>query len=156
MYLNIMITFVVSGLWHGAGWTFVVWGILNGIFVVMAYMMRKAKLKMHYLLAWVLMFLGLIITRILFVSNSFEDAWYVIYTLIDTSKLRFSDLTYADKWFQTAYIVVGLSIALLFKNSIELSKKFRPNKKYLAYTAVLLGTSLLTFTTAKEFLYFQF
>jgi D-alanyl-lipoteichoic acid acyltransferase DltB (MBOAT superfamily) len=156
MYLNIMITFFVSGFWHGAGWTFVVWGILNGMFVVMAHMMRKAKVKMNFYMAWALMFLGVVVTRILFVSNDFSDAWYVTYTLIDITNFRITALSYADKWFQTSYIIVGLVISLFFKNSIEISQNFKPNKKYLAYTVLLLRASLFTFSKAKAFLYFQF
>lgn len=156
MYLNIMITFFISGFWHGAGWTFVVWGIINGIFVVIAHMMKKLNIKMNYFIAWGLMFLGLIVTRILFVSSSFSDAWYVTYTLFDISNLRFTDLPYADKWFQTTYIFIGLILVLFFKNSTEISNNFKPNKKYLIYTILLLSASLFTFTKAKAFLYFQF
>ncbi|PLY13699.1 MAG: membrane-bound O-acyltransferase family protein [Sulfurimonas sp.] len=156
MYLNIMITFFVSGFWHVAGWTFVVWGLLNGIFVVMAHMMRKAKFEMNFYIAWGLMFLGVIITRVLFVSDNFSDAWYVTYTMFDISNLRFTHMPYADKWFQTPYIIVGLILALFFKNSIEISKDFKPNSIYLSYTVILLTASLFTFSKAKEFLYFQF
>jgi len=156
IYINIMITFFVSGFWHGAGWTFVAWGVLNGVFVIMAHMMKKAKFKLNFYIAWALMFLGLIVTRILFVSDDFSDAWYVTYTLLDFSNLIFYNLPYVDKYPQTFYIVAGLGLALFFKNSIELSKNFKPNKKYLAYTVVLLTASLFTFTKAKEFLYFQF
>ena len=156
IYINIMITFFVSGFWHGAGWTFVVWGILNGIFVVMAHMMRRAKIKINYYGAWALMFLGVIITRILFVSNDFSDAWHVTYTLFDITNLHFDNLKYADKYFQTFYLALALFISLGLKNSIEISKNFKPNLKYSIYTAILLSTSLFTFSKAKEFLYFQF
>jgi D-alanyl-lipoteichoic acid acyltransferase DltB (MBOAT superfamily) len=156
IYLNIMITFFVSGFWHGAGWTFVVWGILNGAFVVMAHMMRKAKIRMNYNIAWALMFLGVIVTRILFVSDNFTDAWYVTYALIDITNLRFTNLAYADRYSHTAYIFIGLGLALFFKNSIELSKTFKPNLKHIVYTIVLLISSILTFSKAREFLYFQF
>ena len=156
MYINIMITFLVSGFWHGAGWTFVLWGILNGAFVVMAHMMRKAKIKMNYYGAWALMFLGVIITRILFVSGDFADAWHVTYTLFDVTSLHFDNLKYADKYFQTFYLALALTLALAFKNSIEISKNFKPNLKYSLYTAILLSASLFTFSKAKEFLYFQF
>ena len=40
-YSNLMATFLIGGLWHGAGWTFVAWGVLNGVFVIMAHMMKK-------------------------------------------------------------------------------------------------------------------
>lgn len=156
MYLHIMITFFVSGLWHGAGWTFVVWGILNGILVVAAYMMRKQKVEMNFYVAWALMFFGLIVTRILFVSSSFEDAWYVIYTLFDISNLRYSMLPYADGITQTIYILVGLFIALFTQNSMQLAKNFAPKTKYLFITVILLGASAMTFVKTQEFLYFQF
>ncbi len=41
--LNIMITMVVSGLWHGAGWTFLVWGTLHGVYLVIAHVWRKFR-----------------------------------------------------------------------------------------------------------------
>ena len=156
MYMNIMITFFVSGFWHGAGWNFVVWGLLNGIFVVMAHMMRKANLKMNLYLAWFLMFIGLILTRILFVADSFSDAWYVTYTLFDISNLRFDNLYYIDPYLQSFYLVLALGLAVGAKNSMELAENFKPNKKYLFYTIILLTASLFTFSSAKEFLYFQF
>ena len=156
VYLNIMITFFVSGFWHGAGWNFVVWGLLNGIFVVMAHMMKKANLQMNYYLAWFLMFFGLIITRILFVANDFGDALYVTTTLFDISNLRFNDLFYVDLYLQSFYIVLALFLALGCKNSMEISENFKPNFKYIFYTMILLTASLFTFSDGKEFLYFQF
>ena len=156
MYLNIMITFFVSGFWHGAGWNFVGWGLLNGIFVVMAHMMKKANLEMNFYVAWFLMFFGLILTRILFVSNDFADAWYVTTTLFDISNLRFENLFYIDPYLQSFYIVLALYLALACKNSMEISENFKPNFKYIFYTVILLTASLFTFSSAKEFLYFQF
>ena len=41
--LNIMIVFLVSGLWHGAGWTFVVWGLLHGLFQVIGYILKPVR-----------------------------------------------------------------------------------------------------------------
>ena len=156
MYLNIMITFFVSGFWHGAGWNFVVWGLLNGIFVVMAHMMKKANLEMNFYVAWFLMFFGLILTRILFVSNDFADAWYVTTTLFDISNLRFENLFYIDPYLQSFYIVLALALAVGTKNSMEISENFKPNFKYIFYTVILLSASMFTFSSAKEFLYFQF
>jgi alginate O-acetyltransferase complex protein AlgI len=156
MYLNIMITFFVSGFWHGAGWNFIVWGLLNGIFVVMAHMMKRANIQMNYYLAWSLMFLGLILTRILFVSDNFSDAWHVTKTLFDISTLKFINLVYIDAYFQSFYIVLALILVLGCKNSMEISENFKPNSKYIFYTVILLTASLFTFSSAKEFLYFQF
>ena len=45
-YINIMIVFAVSGLWHGADWTFVVWGVLHGFFQVIGYVLRPLRDKL--------------------------------------------------------------------------------------------------------------
>lgn len=42
-YLNVMIVFAVSGLWHGADWTFVVWGLLHGLFQVIGYLLKPLR-----------------------------------------------------------------------------------------------------------------
>lgn len=49
-YLNIMIVFIVSGLWHGANWTFVIWGFLHGIFQVVGQVTKPFKEKVTDLL----------------------------------------------------------------------------------------------------------
>lgn len=43
LYLNLMIIFTLSGLWHGAQWTFVVWGSLNGLFIVVSRMTQRGR-----------------------------------------------------------------------------------------------------------------
>ena len=49
-YVATMVTFLVSGFWHGAGWTFVVWGIVNGMLVCIASWMKRANMSLP---AWV-------------------------------------------------------------------------------------------------------
>lgn len=44
-YLNVMIVFLVSGIWHGANWTFIIWGLLHGILSVFERIIRKERLK---------------------------------------------------------------------------------------------------------------
>lgn len=46
-YRNLMITFLVSGLWHGASWHFVVWGGLNGFYQIVGRTMKQAREKLH-------------------------------------------------------------------------------------------------------------
>jgi alginate O-acetyltransferase complex protein AlgI len=43
-YFNMMVVFTVSGLWHGAQWTFVIWGAMNGVFLIISRMTQKARL----------------------------------------------------------------------------------------------------------------
>ena len=111
---------------------------------------------MNLYVAWSLMFMGLILTRILFVSNNFSDAWYVSTTLFVFSNFRIPDLYYIDPYMQSFYIVLALGLAVGAKNSMEIAENFKPNTKYMFYTIILFTASLFTFSSAKEFLYFQF
>lgn len=49
-YINMMIIFIISGLWHGASWNFVVWGGVNGVLVVIGLILRPLKKKLYYCL----------------------------------------------------------------------------------------------------------
>ncbi|WP_039925188.1 MBOAT family O-acyltransferase, partial [Treponema sp. JC4] len=66
-YVATIITFLVSGFWHGAGWTFVVWGLVNGSFVCIASWMKQKKYSFPNIIAHTLTIIGIILTRILFV-----------------------------------------------------------------------------------------
>jgi D-alanyl-lipoteichoic acid acyltransferase DltB (MBOAT superfamily) len=154
-YLALFITFLVSGFWHGAGWTFVVWGVLNGLFVMASHMMIRAGKSLPHPLAWALTFAGVVGTRILFVSGSFDDAMHVLAQLFDFSSFALSgNANMATK--MPAYITVGLFIAFFLQNSNELASRFRPNFRYACATAVLIVLSALNMSTVRGFLYFQF
>jgi D-alanyl-lipoteichoic acid acyltransferase DltB (MBOAT superfamily) len=90
MYLNLLITFVVSGLWHGASWTFAVWGALHGIYLTLSYATRTWRARVSDIVglarlpkfqaacqrAWTIV----IVTAawVFFRASSFSDAWYVL------------------------------------------------------------------------------
>ncbi len=153
-YFAIFITFLVSGFWHGAGWTFVVWGVINGLFVIFSHMMSRSSKSLPFPIAWGLTFLGVIITRILFVSDNFKDAFHVITSMFNINLLNM-DFTYIGS-LQPIYLIIGLSIAFFAPNSIAIRNKFKPNKKYLLYTVILIVISLLNMNKVGDFLYFQF
>jgi D-alanyl-lipoteichoic acid acyltransferase DltB (MBOAT superfamily) len=81
--LNILIVFAVSGLWHGAAWHFVVWGILHGIFQVAercwGLMFRKTQLENTLVktLQMIITFIVVCLTWIFFRANSISDAFII-------------------------------------------------------------------------------
>ena len=85
-YRNLMITMLLGGLWHGAAWTFVAWGLLNGFYLVVNYSWRYVRKsfapgpgnRVTRLSAWALTFLAVVTGWVLFRSDSFEAA-LVIY-----------------------------------------------------------------------------
>lgn len=85
--LNLMIVFVVSGLWHGANWTFVVWGALHGVLIVFETIVDLREKSFH-IPVWIrriMTFALVTFAWIFFRANSTGDALYVIQNLLDFS-----------------------------------------------------------------------
>lgn len=72
-YANIIVVFLVSGLWHGANWTFVVWGLLHGLLMVRDRMMEKFDAKIPKLIRWAVMFAVTNLLWLLFRSADFAQ-----------------------------------------------------------------------------------
>ncbi len=101
--INLMIVFAVSGLWHGAAWTFVVWGILHGVFQVLGIVLKPVRDKLvqlfkvdrssfsHGLYQVVVTFLLVNIGWIFFRADTFEKALYVLVNMWKPSLWVFSD-----------------------------------------------------------------
>lgn len=66
-YYNLLITFLISGLWHGSNWTFLIWGALHGIFLIMELMVKKSFGKSKILrLKWL---------RLIFIFHLIVFSW---------------------------------------------------------------------------------
>ena len=173
-YLNLFLTFLLGGIWHGAGWTFVLWGALHGGAMMVHRAWQKTGVAMHTLLAWLITFNFINVTWVFFRANSFDDAIRVLHGMFVgplvlpsalTSKLTFleslgvesgpwSTLFYREPiilaWLLAAFILV-----LFFKNSMELQQRFKPNLYHLSATVLLL-LSLFMLSRKSEFIYFNF
>jgi alginate O-acetyltransferase complex protein AlgI len=83
--LNLFIVFAASGLWHGAGWTFVTWGVLHGVAIVLVAILRQYKIELlpgqplaMVLLRVIITFIFVNFAWIFFRANSFADAQYIV------------------------------------------------------------------------------
>jgi len=78
--LNLMIVFVVSGLWHGASWTFVIWGALHGLYIVGETILhrRETSFRLPAALKIAVTFALVLFAWIFFRANTFSDALYVV------------------------------------------------------------------------------
>ena len=98
-YLNLMITFVISGLWHGANWTFVAWGFLHGVYLIVAQAAAPFAARLAGLLGLhrvprltaffktVLTFSLVTYAWIFFRANSLGDSWFVATHLFPLGRL---------------------------------------------------------------------
>lgn len=80
-HLNLMLTMLLGGLWHGASWNFVFWGALHGLALVLDKFWLRLKLAEHWLIRWIstiLTFHFVCFTWIFFRARSFDTAWLII------------------------------------------------------------------------------
>ena len=88
--VNVFIAFLLSGLWHGAAWTYVIWGVINGLYLVFSRWTYKAREKIYrsigldennfFLKLWQMSstFALFCLARIFFRAKSVDDALYII------------------------------------------------------------------------------
>lgn len=98
---NILITFVVSGFWHGASFTFLIWGFLHGLFLVSEHFISekiRIQNKFKNLSGWLITFLFVNLSWLFFRAESFADAVYLLKTIgggnAETSKSFLSLITF--------------------------------------------------------------
>jgi len=164
LFLAVLITFVVSGIWHGAGWHFIAWGIVNGIFVCCAYMMILNYKELPFPIAWGLTFGGVLLTRVLFDSHNISQAILVYKRMFDFKWIVQAPSMFLEKGmaFATqeagilALIVVSGIIAFGFKNTQEITEDFEPKAINAIYVAVIFTLALFKMNEVSNFLYFQF
>ena len=158
---NAVIVFLLGGLWHGAAWTFVLWGLFHGICLSMSRALEKLKLPIPSLIGIAITFLAVTLSWVLFRANNFDDA-LLLYGQM--AGLQGFDLTLSDT-FKNNAIVLGAAaiIAFLIPNThkllpklAELSNKL-PKPAIIVMMLVFWGmTALLDLDSSGEFIYFDF
>ena len=73
-YGNLLITMLLGGLWHGAAWTFVFWGLLHGLLLVLNHAWQRTGLRLPVPLAWAVTFLSVVVAWVFFRAESFDAA----------------------------------------------------------------------------------
>jgi D-alanyl-lipoteichoic acid acyltransferase DltB (MBOAT superfamily) len=162
MYLNLFLVFLISGLWHGAAWTFVVWGAMHGTMYIIEHLV-KGKIKIPFL-GWPYLIMFHTITLIAFRANSWDDLglFYSKILSFDWS----ASLTLAELQSLNGVIPVTLAICgILFLFFKELSEekawfvrlpKFENVWRPVFFTLLFVAIFVIGQFSANEFIYFHF
>lgn len=177
-YLNILIVFIVSGLWHGAAWTFIVWGLLHGIFSIITRHFKNFFKKLHPAFSWLVTFLFINLTWVIFRADTLLDALQFFKNLLSfnfggisqdilncfqlreiTTPLNIlfpTLLINYPKIILIVYFIISLYIVLNCQTTVEKMKKFKPTVMNCVMLAILLLWCIVSFTSISTFLYFNF
>ena len=90
-YANTMIVFIVSGIWHGANWTFVLWGVLHGLLSVLDRLFEKTQKKLMEVVKWSTTFLAVNILWLLFRSDNITQWKDILIKMCSFQSTEISD-----------------------------------------------------------------
>ena len=167
-YRNLLLTFLVSGLWHGAAWTFVLWGLLHGLVNALERVFAK---PLSHVPHWVRVGCTFLIVNalwVLFRAESFESAAVVYRGMVNFGNLNLLQVGYlaVDGFvgvplaMNTAYVLAALAALTLVcfraKNSCRMLEDFTWRKVTMWATAILFSSALVHLSRESVFIYFNF
>ncbi|MBO4784466.1 MAG: MBOAT family protein [Lachnospiraceae bacterium] len=174
--LNIFIVFLLSGFWHGAGWTFILWGVLHGLFSIITRLFKKQD-KIHIKpTGLIITFIFVNITWVFFRAESIPVALDIIKTAFSfkfapidpiilnafrtpelVQLLAFADIEEKlPNIIPIGFMLVSTAIAFIPFNSKKMFEKFKPNTLTLIFTILFFIWSFLSLSGVSTFLYFNF
>ena len=177
-YSNLLATFVIGGFWHGAGWTFLFWGFLHGIALVIHRLWSNLGFKMWTWLAWFITFNFVNIAWVFFRAREWEDSVKVLGGMFGlggvvlanqlANKLFFLKdfgVSFGEIFTNISanlkdiiiFIFVAFILVLYFKNSMSyFNNSFKTNYKNLIFFIICFTYGVLSMCKVSEFLYFNF
>lgn len=166
---NLFIVFLVSGIWHGAAWTFILWGVLHGIVRIFEKLFDKqlGKVPSFFRIFFTFMFVNA--AWVLFRSDNIERAKIFLEKMFIPETISFDGIAFLvtdgiltyPSWMQLIYIIGAIIILLsiLFfypKNSIDLYNEFKPSKKTGIIIACIFCICVIHLSRVSPFIYFNF
>ena len=163
---NIFIVWALTGIWHGANWTFVIWGLMYGIMLIIEKLFLTKHLEtMPSILQRIYVLFTVMISFIIFNANSIGEAWNNIIGLFGANgeSLINASTVYYLKSYLVVLVIAIIGSTPLLKNIIEkLKTKTNANKiinllEPIAMASILIiVTAYLVDNSYNPFLYFRF
>ena len=180
-YYNIFITFLVSGLWHGANWTFVIWGALHGAYLIIALILtnpkkqfssliQKQSKSFNKLLDVTITFILVAFAWIFFRANNLDDAIYIISNLfvnyneiLNLSELRtqFRGIgLFQEDLIKCFLLILALFLYSSYERSGNVWEKLQEKPKWIRWSIYYILVYGILFiaphSNVNNFIYFQF
>jgi D-alanyl-lipoteichoic acid acyltransferase DltB (MBOAT superfamily) len=153
---NLMVTFIVVGIWHGAGWTFIVWGLLHGVYQSVHAVARKRGFTPKSVwLNRLLTFVAVVVAWVFFRASTLQQAGQVLKAMAGLNGLG---SLYSAKlqigYAFTLLVFAALAWVNLAPNTWEIQPK--PTWRYGIVFGLLLGAAILAMGKPAAFVYVQF
>ena len=170
---NVIIAMLFTGLWHGSGLTFILWGLIHGLMLAVNHQWRRLGVKLPAMLSWFITFMCVVSCWVVFRAESVEDAMKILASMFDVRNIVVPDKLIKYLGFLEAcgvkfgniiknvarnvpYLLISIIISLFALNTQQIISRFRPCITYAVLIVILAVMSLINFSGISDFLYFQF
>ncbi len=168
IYFSTMASFVIIGFWHGANWTFIMFGFLYGLGINIELLTKKRKkrlkkkinTKLYNTIGMISTFAFYAFTLVLFRSNSITDAFYYYKQMFSTS--LFSMPTILSPKYRLIYVILIIIVFIIVewkskekRHVLEINRLTSP-KRWLIYSAIISSIIIFARFNQSDFIYFQF
>jgi len=161
-YLNLFLTMLLGGIWHGAGWLFLLWGAYHGALLVICHLWRGLRKPLPEALARALTFVAVLLGWVLFRAAGPPQARQLLGAMVDLRSLRW------DRWasgMQPSHLA-ALAGLLIFVNLAPTTKRWIETRELTLGDAIQVGVlfsiglllmrDVALHLSQSEFIYFQF
>ncbi len=158
-YVNLMVTFLIAGFWHGATWNYIVWGAWNGLILcIERFFMKHSKIRLPEFLKHLITLFVIVIGWVFFYFEDLNAGMAFLPTLFGMGTTGVSGFTL--RWFLSERNVVVLFISALACTSLFdfLGEKMREKRIWdICYLGILAVSILIVMSsTFQTFLYFKY
>jgi alginate O-acetyltransferase complex protein AlgI len=169
--IAMFLAMTIAGIWHGAAWTYVIYGMIHGIAIIIHYYWKKRKKKLPYFLAWLITFNFVNLSFIIFRSPTLKDAKQIIMgmlglqgfilpkmgiSFLSTLKVKMGPYMTNDENLQLIFLVIAFILIFKADNSTLFQEKFKPRKRLAVLTGIIFVLCLFGLNRVSEFIYFNF
>lgn len=167
-YINIMVIFLVSGIWHGAAWTFIFWGLLHGLAQCAQRALGSFWKGLHPAFQWMCTFLFVNVGWVFFRAETIGQGVEFLKKMGNFSNMQLNPgfiesfsmvelpSIFQDHRIMTVALAYAAALCLVMNARNMDERVFRPNIRSAVGTAVLFVWSVLSLSGISTFIYFQF
>ena len=151
-YINLLLTMLLGGLWHGAAWTYVIWGAWHGFFLAVNHAWTDRGYKLPRVVWQALTLLVVFIGLAFFRSHGFGEATHLIGAM-------FGGPHFGHDWpklTEMVWLALAWPVVLFAPNSLEIISRMKPTRLWAIAVVILFLVTAYHFDQTSEFLYYQF
>lgn len=160
--INLGIVFVLAGIWHGAGWTFLLWGAIHAAALITHRLFAAMGLRLLRLAGQGLTFFVVVLAWVVFRAENLDAAFALWHAMLLTAPDMAQFTTWLSQgerlaqWARLFLLGMGLALVWLAPNSLQLVRHVEAKPRFAWLAGLGAGLAVLSISSVSEFLYYRF